>query len=107
MSSPRLMPWIVQLIAAAFAACGGFVAFELVHATFITPRALGGSFWSGALQAAAGVLAAVLAFVLTPTQVDHGRAFAVTGLVVRIVAVAGFWVIVLLALFRLARRLLT
>jgi hypothetical protein len=107
MNSSRLLPWIVQLVAAAATAYGAMVAVELVQATFISPGAVGRSFWTAALYVLAGMLASVLGFVLTPTATlwDRGRVFGVIVVIIRVAAVAGFWVSLLTALFRLARRI--
>jgi ABC-type enterochelin transport system permease subunit len=107
-SSP-LPAWIVLLVAAAATAYGAWVMSELVRATFVTPASVGRSFWTAALMVISGILASVLGFVLTPatTLWDRGRIFGVVAVVIRVVAVAGFWVSFLTALFRLVRRTLT
>ena len=107
MNSSRALPWLVLLVAAVATAYGAWVAFELVHTTFVSPAPFGGSFWTAALKVIAGILAAVLGFVLIPTATlwDRGRIFGIVATVIRVAAVAGFWVAVLTALFRLARRL--
>jgi hypothetical protein len=103
MSSSGQRPWIVLLIAAGAAAYGAYVAYDLVHATFIAPGAFGGAFWVDALYVISGVLAAAIAWGILPQSMSDQTIVAVS-IPIRIAAVAGFWIPVIVAGFRLVRR---
>jgi hypothetical protein len=103
MGESRQQPWAVLIIAAVAAAYGAFVAYQLVHATFIEHRAFGGAFWLDALYVASGVLAAAIAWGILPQSTADQLTVALS-MPIRIAAVAGFWLPVIASGYRLVQR---
>lgn len=101
-ASPR-RPWVVLILGALAAAYGAHVAYLLIDTTFIEPRAFGGAFWLDALYVTSGVLAAAIAWGVLPQSMADQLTVALS-IPIRIAAIAGFWVSIITAVVRLARR---